>query len=183
MSTTSSHTPQLAAQSQSQSADDAILPYVQACVQTLSTPTQATKQPHAASDCLWISADEESGSRLQDKLADSTTVATLSDLAKRPTLERHALVCFWLPALSSEYIKHYLPLLMRFRDLYAEHLLVVVHHDIDLQPYGLTPLERFNDVCDAPVLWQFNLYDYKALPDWFNSRFWANPENWDKHRW
>ncbi|MFI7908468.1 DUF6231 family protein, partial [Acinetobacter baumannii] len=21
------------------------------------------------------------------------------------------------------------------------------------------------------------------VPDWFNSKFWANPENWNKFRW
>ncbi|MFE1698566.1 DUF6231 family protein, partial [Acinetobacter baumannii] len=24
---------------------------------------------------------------------------------------------------------------------------------------------------------------YKHVPDWFNSKFWANPENWNKFRW
>ncbi|WP_019673061.1 DUF6231 family protein [Psychrobacter lutiphocae] len=31
--------------------------------------------------------------------------------------------------------------------------------------------------------WQFNLYDYKARPDWLNAKYWANPENYDKYRW
>jgi len=33
------------------------------------------------------------------------------------------------------------------------------------------------------ALWQFNILTYKHVPDWFNSKFWANPENWDKYRW
>ena len=35
----------------------------------------------------------------------------------------------------------------------------------------------------SATLWQFNLYDYKQLPNWLNADYWANPENWDKHRW
>ncbi|MGM7373388.1 DUF6231 family protein, partial [Acinetobacter baumannii] len=33
------------------------------------------------------------------------------------------------------------------------------------------------------ALWQFNILTYKHVPDWFNSKFWANPENWNKFRW
>lgn len=36
---------------------------------------------------------------------------------------------------------------------------------------------------EAVEIWQFNLFDYKQLPDWLNSKFWANPENWGKFRW
>lgn len=33
---------------------------------------------------------------------------------------------------------------------------------------------------DQTALFYFDLYDYKRVPDWLNSRFWANPEMWNK---
>ena len=32
-------------------------------------------------------------------------------------------------------------------------------------------------------LYYFDIFDYKEAPDWLNSRFWANPQMWDKARW
>ncbi|MEG9304906.1 DUF6231 family protein [Psychrobacter celer] len=136
-----------------------------------------------------------------DKLASSTLLA----LNQQPVSERYELVCFWLPTLSTEQLQQYIPLLMRYRDLYAAHLLIALEHNIDLQPYGFTPFDILQtstltedtdlsgaDMTQMPAaahalgsatLWQFNLYDYKQLPNWLNADYWANPENWDKHRW
>ena len=35
---------------------------------------------------------------------------------------------------------------------------------------------------DQTALFYFDLYDYKRVPEWLNSRFWANPEIWGKKR-
>lgn len=32
-------------------------------------------------------------------------------------------------------------------------------------------------------LYRYDLDDYKTTPDWFNPRFWAHPERWDKDYW
>ena len=42
--------------------------------------------------------------------------------------------------------------------------------------------------CAVPIesdywLYRYAIHDYKITPDWLNSRHWANPEQWDKHRW
>ncbi|MES1953505.1 DUF6231 family protein [Salinisphaera hydrothermalis] len=42
--------------------------------------------------------------------------------------------------------------------------------------------------CNTPIeshywLYRYAIHDYKITPDWLNSRHWANPEQWDKHRW
>ena len=128
--------------------------------------------------------------------AESWQLSTLSELTKQPVLERYELACFWLPTLSHELLHQYIPALMRYRDLYAAHLLVALDDSIDLKPYGFTPF----DILDEPLVnigdiesitsatvsatfWQFNLYDYKQLPNWLNADYWANPENWGKHRW
>ena len=90
---------------------------------------------------------------------------------------------------------------MRYRDLYAAHLLIALDDTLDLKAYGFTPFDILNepslemnttDKSEQPSsvkssasarLWQFNLYDYKQLPNWLNADYWANPENWGKHRW
>ncbi len=48
--------------------------------------------------------------------------------------------------------------------------------------YTLTTANT-NRANTAVACWQFNLYDYKPQPAWLNSRYWANPENFDKFRW
>ena len=85
---------------------------------------------------------------------------------------------------------------MRYRDLYAAHLLIALDSSIDLKPYGFTPFDILNEpslniddiqsITSSTVtatLWQFNLYEYKQLPILLNADYWANPENCGKHRW
>ncbi|SNT69691.1 DUF6231 family protein [Psychrobacter sp. LV10R520-6] len=128
--------------------------------------------------------------------ASSSHLSTLPALAQQPVLERYELACFWLPTLSEELLQQYIPLLMGYRDLYATHLLIALDSTIDLRAYGFTPFDilseqpaMLNNATDpmesskSLTLWQFNLYDYKKLPNWLNADYWANPENWDKHRW
>ncbi len=33
------------------------------------------------------------------------------------------------------------------------------------------------------AIYDYNIKDYRPKRDWLNSRFWANPENYDKYRW
>ena len=124
-------------------------------------------------------------------------ISTLSKLFHQPVPERYTLACFWLPTLSSELLQQYIPLLMRYRDLYAAHVLIALDDTVDLKAYGFTPFDVLNEQpledkvinkaksasSDSATLWQFNLYDYKQLPNWLNADYWANPENWGKNRW
>ena len=75
-------------------------------------------------------------------------------------------------------------LLARLRDLDCEAVYVRWDAETDgaqhLRPLGFLPLKRY---ADGVSLHYFDVYDYKLLPDWLNSRFWANPEMWDKARW
>ncbi|MGO3640509.1 MAG: DUF6231 family protein, partial [Psychrobacter sp.] len=82
------------------------------------------------------------------------------------------------------------------------HLLIAINDTADLKPYGFTPFDILSEKPEemtivnqtesvesnvpssaTTTLWQFNLYDYKQLPNWLNADYWANPENWGKHRW
>ncbi|OTG97854.1 hypothetical protein B9T24_00335 [Acinetobacter sp. ANC 4654] len=76
-------------------------------------------------------------------------------------------------------------LLVRLRDLMAKRIVVVSQ----LQDEKLLRSLGFTQLIDKTLhdrdfaLWQFNILTYKHVPDWFNSKFWANPENWNKFRW
>lgn len=72
--------------------------------------------------------------------------------------------------------------LVKLRDLMAKRMLVVARDEDAtlLRALGLTQLIQQQDNF---ALWQFNILNYKHVPDWFNSKYWANPENWNKYRW
>lgn len=73
------------------------------------------------------------------------------------------------------------------RDLFGRQCLVLspIGNMQDLIALGFSRLSQEKWAFDTIdyELWQFNLFDYKQIPDWLNSKFWANPQNWDKFRW
>ncbi|KAA0915706.1 DUF6231 family protein [Psychrobacter sp. ANT_WB68] len=191
---------------------------------------QLTSVDNHQGGILWVVPDKKERLNLQAQLADSTAIiqsscsdsfdssndnndgnndemaalpiVTLTELTQQTLPERYKLACFWLPTLSAELLQQYVPLLMRYRDIYAAHLLIVLDEAIDLRAYGLTPFDILSEpsleedithrttpsllMTSPPIsatLWQFNLYDYKQLPNWLNADYWANPESWGKHRW
>ncbi len=76
-------------------------------------------------------------------------------------------------------------ILVKLRDLFAKRLVVIskLQDEKLLRALGFTQLiDKTTHEADF-ALWQFNILTYKHVPDWFNSKFWANPENWDKFRW
>lgn len=187
-----------------------LIEYVDALMPSLDNQAQTTiEQNDDTTELLWVAHDKTELSTLQTQLKKNTStkddhnvlieawhLSTLSELAKQHLPERYELACFWLPTLSHELLQQYIPALMRYRDLYAAHLLVALDSSIDLKPYGFTPFDILNepslDIDNiesitsstvSAILWQFNLYDYKKLPNWLNADYWANPENWGKHRW
>ncbi|SPL70867.1 DUF6231 family protein [Acinetobacter stercoris] len=76
-------------------------------------------------------------------------------------------------------------ILVKLRDLMAKRIVVTCQLKDEqlLRALGFTQLiDKTSHESDF-ALWQFNILTYKHVPDWFNSKFWANPENWDKFRW
>ncbi|WP_168419052.1 MULTISPECIES: DUF6231 family protein [Acinetobacter] len=75
--------------------------------------------------------------------------------------------------------------LVKLRDLLAKRIIVIAScEDAQLlRALGFTQLIDHKFEEHHLTLWQFNILTYKHVPDWFNSKFWANPENWDKFRW
>lgn len=87
--------------------------------------------------------------------------------------------------LRQEYASTIDHVLVRLRDLFAKKVIVLADASLQKQLRAL----GFNQLLDiipedSPIqIWQFNILNYKHVPDWFNSKFWANPENWNKYRW
>ena len=76
-------------------------------------------------------------------------------------------------------------ILVKLRDLMAKRIVVVsrLQDEKMLRALGFTQLiDKTTHESDF-ALWQFNILTYTHVPDWFNSKFWANPENWNKFRW
>ncbi|MBF7690487.1 DUF6231 family protein [Acinetobacter pollinis] len=78
-------------------------------------------------------------------------------------------------------------LIVKLRDLWAKHVVVMCSSRYTnlMRELGFSQMLREQGEGDSPILelWQFNILDYKSTPDWLNSKFWANPENWNKFRW
>lgn len=195
---------------QTDSRSDITLPllidYVEALLPSLTIQANASttiESTNNDTELLWVVPDQNARLALKTLLKNtrSPQISTLLELNQRQLPERYELACFWLPTLSPELLQQYIPLLMRYRDLYAAHLLIALDDTLDLKAYGFTPFDILNepslemnttDQTEQPLsakssasarLWQFNLYDYKQLPNWLNADYWANPENWGKHRW
>ena len=76
-------------------------------------------------------------------------------------------------------------ILVKLRDLLAKRIVVVgkLQDEQLLRALGFTQLIDKTSHDSDFALWQFNILTYKHIPDWFNSKFWVNPENWDKFLW
>ena len=183
-----------------------LIDYVEALLPSLTIQANVSTTPESTdndTELLWVVPDQNARLALKTLLKNtrSPQISTLLELNQRQLPERYELACFWLPTLSPEFLQQYIPLLMRYRDLYAAHLLIALDDTLDLKAYGFTPFDILHepslemnttDQTEQPLsakssasarLWQFNLYDYKQLPNWLNADYWANPENWGKHRW
>jgi hypothetical protein len=84
-------------------------------------------------------------------------------------------------------------LLGRLRDLHTRRLFLL----LPLGAQGSAPagawqqndlialgMERVGECSDGDTplqLYKFDLLTYKRTPDWFNSKYWAHPELWDKY--
>ncbi|MCF9033982.1 DUF6231 family protein [Acinetobacter nectaris] len=76
-------------------------------------------------------------------------------------------------------------IIVKLRDLWAKHVVVIAPQGDDafMRSLGLTRIVDDALQDSQQTLWQFNILSYKNTPDWLNSKFWANPENWNKFRW
>jgi len=82
-----------------------------------------------------------------------------------------------------------LNLLGGIRNLNASRIAVLADlqacgwQETDFFSLALQASERFQRDDQVLTLFTYDLLDYKQVPDWLNSRFWANPENFGKYWW
>ncbi|MCY1268778.1 hypothetical protein D9M70_172590 [compost metagenome] len=55
--------------------------------------------------------------------------------------------------------------------------------DTDFFALAMQASERFQRGEQTLTLFTYDLHEYKQVPDWLNSKFWANPENFGKYWW
>jgi len=104
-----------------------------------------------------------------------------------PFTQRFDLAVVFLDAadFAAQTPQHTSQILVKLRDLLAKRIVVIAAREDEqlLRALGFTQLIEHRFEQHHLCLWQFNILTYKHVPDWFNSKFWANPENWDKFRW
>ncbi|NUT83040.1 MULTISPECIES: DUF6231 family protein [Pseudomonas] len=82
-----------------------------------------------------------------------------------------------------------LNLLGGIRNLNASRIAVLADlnacgwQETDFFSLALQASERFQREDQVLTLFTYDLLEYKQVPDWLNSRFWANPENFGKYWW
>lgn len=121
---------------------------------------------------------------------------TLDELGNLPFVQRYDLAVVNLydePLVHSDERSGRLTIvqqgLVRLRDLLAKQVMIRTSpaHEQLLRSLGYSRLMTDNkataESVDQPVYWQFNILEYKQVPDWLNAKFWANPENFGKYRW
>lgn len=83
-------------------------------------------------------------------------------------------------------------LISRLRDMHTKRLYVLVpmgkmwldhesHWEAnDLIAFGMELVNVYVENGWPLHLYKFDLHSYKGVPEWFNSKYWAHPELWDK---
>jgi hypothetical protein len=80
-----------------------------------------------------------------------------------------------------------LRLLCRLRDFHTARLYVRAllgdWQENDFFALGMERLATTPTQAGTLVLFGFDLLTYKKAPEWFNAKYWAHPELWDKYPW
>lgn len=129
---------------------------------------------------LWVS-----DLPLPDGLPEALAV-TPAQLLGQPWRRRHDLAVAWLP--QDLPVPQGLHVLSSLRDLHARQLLAFVPATAEwtadtLRALALQQQACFESADGLREAWSYDIRTYKAVPDWLNPRFWANPDNWGKFRW
>jgi hypothetical protein len=112
------------------------------------------------------------------------TPFSLEQLADLPQIDL-AIVSDLLETLTKEQSIEWLSML---RNGHAQQLILITSKAAEKQQgWQLTDYlalgfnQLFSDSNSA--VYSYNIVSYRPKRDWLNSRFWANPENYDKYRW
>lgn len=128
-------------------------------------------------------------------LSASVECLTVQDWLNHPA-KRYALAicCHALNTLTRMQCEQ---VLARLRDVDSQHVLVaedqIALARSDFYSLGFSGLPVSNsteqllqdDLTDNQhlMVYQYNIFAYKQVPDWLNAKNWANPELWGKYHW
>lgn len=86
-------------------------------------------------------------------------------------------------------------LIARLRDLHCDRLIIVIPigtdwpdnvshwQQTDLMGLGFSLLAEFHSNKHLVHIYAFDIASYKTTPEWLNSKYWANPEMFNKYWW
>jgi hypothetical protein len=86
-------------------------------------------------------------------------------------------------------------LIARLRDVHSDRLIIILPIGEDWQNHascwkqtdmlglGFSQVGEFESNQRQVHVFAFDIASYKTTPDWLNSKYWANPEMFDKHWW
>lgn len=82
-------------------------------------------------------------------------------------------------------------LLARLRDVHTQRLYVRIALGAGKDPWtandfialGMEEAAAWKEAGQLFHLYKFDLFTYKPAPEWFNAKYWAHPELWDKYPW
>jgi len=112
-----------------------------------------------------------------------TTPFTLAQLETLPTIDI-AIVSDLIENLNKVDAVQWLSTL---RNQYAQHLLLIVDQkqfrsDWVLTDYFALGFKKQGQINHYQIF-SYAIEDYQFKKEWLNSRYWANPDNFDKYRW
>lgn len=123
--------------------------------------------------------------------ARATLSADVAGYCETPRLRRRFAVGIVVCAAADMARAPFEHLIARLRDQDCERVYLYrpgaapAQDDNFLRALGLRLMQTYagEDGGAGGRLYYFDIFDYKDAPDWLNSRFWANPQMWDKARW
>lgn len=77
----------------------------------------------------------------------------------------------------------------KIKNLYAPHVILISHPQLSkdngwqFTDYLAMGLKHIAGTGDGLQVFSYAIENYQPKRDWLNSRFWANPEMYDKYRW
>ena len=112
------------------------------------------------------------------------TPFNLDQLINLPHIEL-AVVSDLIETMSKDQATEWLSML---RNCHIQQLILIIdntskpNHDWQLADFLAMGLQKIIANQHYQLL-SYNIENYRPKHDWLNSRFWANPENYDKYRW
>lgn len=77
----------------------------------------------------------------------------------------------------------------KIKNQYAPHVILISHPELaaekgwQLTDYLALGFKHIAGTEDGLQVFSYAIENYQPKRDWLNSRFWANPEMYDKYRW